>query len=64
MDKPKRAYYLPAKLIAAFDKEAAKHGYVREKVVAAAMFTFLESEPRRRAQMLNNLDEFLHGKAR
>ncbi|MBP7936083.1 MAG: hypothetical protein KA354_15685 [Phycisphaerae bacterium] len=64
MDKPKRAYYLPAKLIAAFDKEAAKHGYIREKVVAAAMFTFLESDPRRRAQMFANLDKFIHRKAR
>ena len=37
MDKPKRSYYLPTKLVTAFDKECSKSGYVKEKVVAAAM---------------------------
>lgn len=60
--KPKRSYYLPGKLVAAFDKECSKSGYVKEKVVAAAMLAFLDSGPESRSQMFENLDGFLRGK--
>ncbi len=59
MEKPKRSYYLPGKLVAAFDKECAKSGYVKEKVVAAAMLNFLDSNPDLRSKMFNRLDGFL-----
>ncbi len=59
MEKPKRSYYLPGKLVAAFDKESAKAGYVKEKVVAAAMLDFLNSNPETRARMFEQLDKFL-----
>lgn len=61
MEKPKRSYYLPAKLVGAFDKECAKSGYVKEKVVAAAMLCFLESPPETRSSMFERLDTFLRG---
>lgn len=64
MDKPKRSYYLPGKLVAAFDKECAKSGYVKEKVVAAAMLSFLDSNPQTRSDMFERLDQFLHGKGK
>jgi hypothetical protein len=59
MDKPKRSYYLPGKLVAAFDKECDKSGYVREKVVAAAICKFLDSEPASRVKMFDRLASFL-----
>ena len=62
MEKPKRSYYLPQKLVTAFDKECAKSGYVKEKVVAAAMLAFLDSGPEPRAKMYDRLDAFLRGK--
>ena len=62
MEKPKRSYYLPMKLVVAFDKECAKSGYVKEKVVAAAMLAFLDSGPVPRANMFDRLDSFLRGK--
>ncbi len=46
--KLKRAYYLPMRLVE-FDREADKKGYVREKVVAAAIYAFIESDPTARA---------------
>ena len=64
MEKPKRSYYLPNKLVGAFDKECAKSGYVKEKVVAAAMLSFLDSNPQTRSDMFERLDQFLHGKGR
>ena len=64
MDKPKRSYYLPGKLVTAFDKECSKSGHVKEKVVAAAMMKFLDSEPSTRAKMFDRLAKFLSGKAR
>ncbi len=63
MDKPKRSYYLPGKLVTAFDKECSKAGYVKEKVVAAAMLMFLDSSPDERAVMFDQLDKFLNKKA-
>ena len=62
--KPKRSYYLPAKLVTAFDQDCAKSGYVKEKVVAAAMLQFLESRPDERSRMFERLDAFLHGRSR
>lgn len=62
MDKPKRSYYLPGKLVIAFDKECGKSGYVKEKVVAAAMLAFLDSNPESRSKMFEKLDGFLRSK--
>ena len=62
--KPKRSYYLPGKLVAAFDKECEKSGYVREKVVAAAMLAFLNSDASARAKMFDSLAKFVGGKAK
>ena len=63
--KVKRSYYLPAKLIAAFDKECDKSGYVREKVVAAAICKFLDSDANSRTKMFDRLASFLgKGKAK
>ena len=62
MDKPKRSYYLPGKLVAAFDKECGKSGYVKQKVVAAAMLSFLDSNPESRSRMFEKLDTFLRAK--
>ena len=62
MEKPKRSYYLPGKLVKAFDVECKKSGYVKEKVVAAAMCDFLNSDPTTRAKMFDQLDKFLSGK--
>jgi len=59
MDETKRSYYLPAKLVNAFAKECAKSGYVKGKVVAAAMIEFLDSDPNTRAKMFKRLDSFL-----
>lgn len=64
MEKPKRSYYLPNKLVAAFDRECSKSGYVKEKVVAAAMLSFLDSAPENRSDMFERLDLFLKGKKR
>jgi len=62
MEKPKRSYYLPGKLVNAFDKECAKSGYVKEKVVAAAMLHFLDSSPNERAKQFERLDSFVSSK--
>jgi hypothetical protein len=62
MEKPKRSYYLPGKLVTVFDRECSKSGYVKEKVVAAAMLSFLHSNPDTRSQMFDRLDGFLRGK--
>ena len=43
MAKIKRSYYLPDKLVKAFDAECSKSGYVREKIVAASVMNFLAS---------------------
>jgi len=62
--KPKRSYYLPARLVNAFDRDCEKSGYVKEKVVAAAILQFLESRPEERSRMFERLNAFLHGRAR
>ncbi|NLE62187.1 MAG: hypothetical protein GX616_27840 [Planctomycetes bacterium] len=53
---------MPGKLVTAFDKECSKAGYVKEKVVAVAMFEFLNSSPDQRATMFDQLDKFLSKK--
>jgi hypothetical protein len=62
MIKPKRSYYLPGKLVDAFNKDAAKGGFVKEKVVAASMLHFLDSSPNERAKLFDRLDRFIGGK--
>ncbi len=62
MDKLKRSYYLPGKLVAAFDKECSKSGYVKEKVVAASIMKFLDSDPVARAKMFERLIKVVGGK--
>jgi hypothetical protein len=62
MEKPKRSYYLPGKLVDAFDKDCAKGGYVKEKVVAASMLAFLDSDPNTRSRMFDRLDSFMSSK--
>ena len=64
MEKPKRSYYLPTKLLKVFDAECGKGGYVKEKVVAAAICEFLGSSPNDRAAMFDKMDKFLSGKKR
>lgn len=64
MAKTKRSYYLPGKLIKLFDRECQKYGYVREKVVAAAVYEFLTSTPIERHRMFASLDEMLSRKSR
>ena len=64
MDKPKRSYYLPSKLIKDFDKECQRSGFVKERVVAASLLEFLRSDPNNRAQMFDTLAKFLEGKRR
>lgn len=57
MDKSKRSYFLPTKLLNLFDKECKKGGYVRERVVAAALATFMKASPDERHQMFQTLEE-------
>jgi hypothetical protein len=64
MDKDKRSYFLPDKLVEALDREAKKQGYVREKLIAAAIANFLRSGPTERAAMFEDLDNLLNGKAK
>jgi len=62
MDKSKRSYFLPSKLVVVFDKECRRGGYVRERVVAAAIANFLKASPNDRHKMFLQLDEMLGGK--
>ena len=64
MAKQKRSYYLPEKLIKAFDTECGKGGYVREKVVAASVANFLRSDANSRAKMFDELAKLVQGKKR
>ena len=59
MNKIKRSYYIPVKLVGAFDRECEKGGYVREAVVAAAVKNFLDAPPAERQKMFDRLDAFL-----
>lgn len=62
MEKVKRSYYLPIKLVKAFDADCEKNGYVREKVVAASLDDFMRASPDERARMFDKLDAFLNAK--
>jgi hypothetical protein len=65
VEKPKRSYYLPNKLIKDFDKECQRSGFVKERVVAAALLEFLRSDPNGRAGMFDTLAKYLEaGKRR
>lgn len=58
--KSKRSYFLPEKLVGMFDKECKKCGYVRERVVAAAIANFMKANPNDRHKMFMQLDELLN----
>ena len=62
MEKSKRSYFLPKKLVTAFHAECRKSGYVKEKVVAAAILKFLDADPNGRAQMFDRVDRLVTGK--
>ena len=62
MHKSKRCFSLPKKLITNFEKECAKSGYVREKVVAAAVLKFLDSDPNTRSKVFERLAKLSGGK--
>ena len=64
MEKSKRSYFLPTKLVAIFDKECKRGGYVRERVVAAAIAQFLKASPNERHEMFMYLDELLNKKGK
>jgi hypothetical protein len=64
MKKIKRSYYLPLKLIDSFDSECQKSGFVRERVVAAAVYNFLQSNANNRHSMFLDLDKFMNKKGR
>lgn len=63
MEKPKRSYYLPAKLVTSFDADCEKYGYVKERVVAAALVSFLHSSAEDRHRMFDRLEAFLQSKS-
>jgi hypothetical protein len=62
INKVKRSYYLPSKLVAAFDAECRRGGYVREAVVSGAVHNFLDASPSERQKMFERLDAFLSSK--
>ena len=64
MEMLKRAYYLPKKLVDAFNGECDRKGYVREKVVAAAIYAFMESDPNARAKAFERLNSLLRSRMR
>jgi len=59
MEKSKRSYFLPGKLVTLFDKECKKGGYVRERVVAASLACFLKASPTQRNEMFIELDKIV-----
>ena len=59
MKKVKRSYYIPVRLIDHFDGECQRGGFVRERVVAAAVFNFLQSNANTRHAIFMDLDKFL-----
>lgn len=61
-EKEKRSYFLPNKLLEQFDREADRLGYFRDKVVAAAIASFLKSGPDVRAAMFEDLERIVKGK--
>jgi hypothetical protein len=55
----KRSYYLPKKLITAYDRECRQQGFVRQKAAAAGILRFLHASPTERQRMLDNLAKFV-----
>lgn len=62
MEKPKRSYYLPEKVVEAFDAECQRSALVKERVVAAAILHFLDADPDARQKMFERLEAFVHGR--
>jgi len=62
MEKIKRSYFIPAKLSKVFDEEAVKQGFVKEKVIAAAVLHFIDGDPNSRSKMFDRLDGFVRSK--
>jgi len=62
MEKSKRSYFLPGKLVTMFDKECKRSGYVRERVVAASIASFLAADPNQRHEMFMKLDKLVNKK--
>jgi hypothetical protein len=60
MDKLKRSAVLRGKLVSILNKECEKSGYVREKVVPAAVFEFLQSNLNARTKMFELLTSFVN----
>ena len=58
----KRCFNLPKKLTTVFDKECVKSGYFKEKVVAAAMLKFLDSDSNTRNKMFEQMAKFIDEK--
>lgn len=59
MNKTKRSYFLPVKLIKLMDETCHRNGYVREAIVAASVHTFLKASPTQRQKMLDRFNEFI-----
>lgn len=64
MEKEKRSYLLPKRLLEVFDQETDRLGYVREKVVAASIAHFMRSSPDDRARMFELLEKIIGGRAK
>ena len=62
MEEIKRSYYLPRKLVDSFGKETNRFGFVNQKVVAAAILQFIDSDANTRSKMFDRLDKFLKSK--
>lgn len=60
MKELKRSYYLPVTWVDRFDDECQKSGFVRERILAAAVFHFLQSGANNRHDLFMNLDKFLN----
>lgn len=59
MDKTKRSYFMPVKLVKLMDEECKRGGYIREAIVAASVPAFLEASPSQRQDMLERFHEFV-----
>jgi hypothetical protein len=64
MEKTKRSYFMPMKLVGLIDEECRKSGYVREAIVAASIHAFLKASPNQRQKMLDEFNAFISDKRR
>jgi len=62
MEKVKRSYFIPAKVSKVLDEAATKQGFVKEKVIAAAVLNFIDGDPNSRSKMFDRLDGFVRSK--